>query len=129
LLASIAVIISQLLFYFIIDKVIEDKSMLTIIVVSIGAGLGSYVAFVINRKMSKDRLWVHIVTSNNKADMKALGDYMRANQVPIITFDSYNDDLEITLTALIFANTKSQSSEVDKYLDAHDREYKRMIVD
>ena len=129
ILASISVIISQLMFYFIIDKVIEDKSMLTIIVVSIGAGLGSYVAFIINKKMSKDRLWVHIVTSNNKADMKSLGDYMRKNQVPIITFESYNDDLEITLTALIFANTKSQSSKIDACLDMNDRIYKRMIVD
>ena len=129
LLASIAVIISQLMFYFVIDKVIEDKSMSTIAVVSVGAGLGSYVAFLINQKISKDRLWVHIVTSNNKTDMKVLGDYMREHNVPIITFDSYNDNLEITLTALIFANTKIQSSEVDAYLAMHDREYKRMIVD
>lgn len=125
-LASIAVVVSQLLFYLVIDQVISDGSMDTIIIVSIASGIGSYLAFTINSRVSHDKLWVHIVTSNNKTDMKRLGDYMRAIQVPIITFDSYNDDLENTLTALIFANTRQQSSEIDKYLEYGD--YQRRIV-
>lgn len=127
LIASIAIVISQLLFYFVIDHVIEDNSLVTIIVVSIAAGIGSYIAFCINKKVSKDRLWVHIITSNNRADMKVLGDDMRKNKISIITFDSYSDDLERTLTALIFANTREQSSKVDDYLNKNPN-YKRQIV-
>ena len=128
LFASMAVVVSQLLFYFVINQVIEDNSVLTIVVVSLASGLGSYFAFTINKRISRDRLWVHIVTSNNRADMKVLGDYMRNNQISIITFDSYSDDLERTLTALIFANTRQQSSEVDHFIEKSGKTYNRRIV-
>lgn len=128
LLSSVSVVISQLLFYFVIDQVIADNSLKVIFTVSIASGIGSYIAFIINKRVSRDRLWVHIVTSNNRADMKELGDHMREKQVPIITFDSYSDDLERTLTALIFANTKQQSSEIDYLIEHSGKDYKRRIV-
>lgn len=127
LFASIAIVISQLLFYFVIDHVISANNTVTIVVVSMAAGIGSYIAFLINKRVSRDRLWVHIVTSNDRTSMKELGDYMRTNNISIITFDSYSDNLERTLTALIFANTRNQSSQIDRYLNGNTN-YKRQIV-
>ena len=50
ILSSVLVIISQLIFYLVINQVINDNTMLAIIIVSISSGIGNYIAFIINDK-------------------------------------------------------------------------------
>ena len=45
LFSSILVIISQLIFYLVINEVINDNTILAILVVSISSGIGNYIAF------------------------------------------------------------------------------------
>ena len=59
--------------------------------------------------------------------MKELGDYVRAEGIKIVTFDAYSDDLERTLTALVFANTKEQSSKIDRYVEQHDGFFREVV--
>ena len=53
IISSILVVISQLLFYLVIDQVIEDNTMTAIIIVSVASGVGNMLAFVINDKFKK----------------------------------------------------------------------------
>lgn len=125
--ASILVIVSQFMFYFLIQQVVEDGSVLSIVIISIASGIGSYIAFYMNKKLSKDAVYINIVTANDKSKMKAFGDYMRSENIKIVTMNTYNDDKENTLTALVFANTKEQSCKIDAYI-ANNNGFFREVV-
>lgn len=127
LAASILVIIAQFMFYFIIKEVVADSNIVSIIVVSVASGIGSYIAFYMNKKLSKDMVYINIITSNDKSKMKAFGDYMRTENIKIVTMDAYNDDIEKTLTAIVFANTKEQSNKIDNYMEKHDELYRQIV--
>jgi uncharacterized protein YebE (UPF0316 family) len=125
--ASILVVISQFIFYIVVKQIVEDNNFISIAIVSIASGIGSYIAFYINKKVSKDTVYVNIITSNERTKMKELGDYVRAEGIKIVTFDAYSDDLERTLTALVFANTKEQSSKIDRYVEQHDGFFREVV--
>ena len=125
--ASLLVTISQFLFYMLITEVVEDSNMLSIIVVSVASGIGSYIAFCINNKFSKEIVYINIITSNDKTKMKIFGDYMRFQGIKIVTFDAYNDDIDHTLTALVFANTRNQSKLIDKYMEVNDVFFREVV--
>lgn len=125
--ASILVAVSQFLFYILIKEVVADSNQISIIVVSIASGIGSYIAFCINNKFSKETVFINIVTSNDKDKMKDFGDHMRAEGIKIVTMPTYGDDIEKTLTALVFANTRNQSKKIDKYIENNSSLYREVI--
>jgi uncharacterized protein YebE (UPF0316 family) len=125
--ASILVAISQFLFYMLITEVVSDSNIISIFVVSIASGIGSYIAFCINNKFSKETVYINIVTSNDKEKMKDFGDHMRAEGVKILTMPTYGDEIEKTLTALVFANTRNQSKKIDKYVETNNELFREVI--
>lgn len=125
--SSLLVILSQLIFYFVVAEVVADGSIVTILIVSVASGIGNYVAFGINKKFSKETVYVNIITANEKAKMKAFGDYVRTEGIKIVMFDAFNDDIGKTLTAIVFANTKEQSSKIDQYMDSHDGFFREIV--
>ena len=125
--ASILVTISQFLFYILIAQVVEDNNITSMIVVSIASGIGSYIAFYINNKFSKETVYINIVTSNDKDKMKAFGDHMRAEGIKVVTMPTYGDEIEKTLTALVFANTRNQSKLIDQYIEVNNELFREVI--
>mgnify|MGYP003434463004 FL=1 len=125
--ASVLVAISQFLFYLLIKEVVADSNTISIIVVSVASGVGSYIAFCINNKFSKETVYINIVTSNDKEKMKDFGDHMRAEGIKVVTMPTYGDDIEKTLTALVFANTRNQSKLIDKYVEEHNELFREVI--
>ena len=125
--ASVLVAASQFLFYILIKEVVADNNPISILVVSIASGIGSYIAFCINNKFSKETVYINIITSNDKSKMKEFGDYMRAEGIKVVTMPTYGDNIEQTLTALIFANTREQSKRIDEYMKAHSDFYREVV--
>jgi len=123
----VLVTISQFLFYMLITEVVTDSNMASIIVVSIASGIGSYIAFFINNKFSKETVYINIVTSNDKNKMKAFGDHMRAESIKVVTMPTYGDEIEKTLTAIVFANTREQSKQIDKYIKTHNDFFREVV--
>lgn len=126
-LASVLVVISQFMFYLIIKQIVADSSALSIFIVSVASGVGSYIAFYINKKISRDTVFINIITSNDRSKMNALGDYMRSENIKIVTLDAYSDSIEKTLTGLVFANTREQSLKIDNYLKEHDGFFREIV--
>lgn len=126
--ASILVAISQFLFYMLITEVVADSNIMSILVVSIASGIGSYVAFCINNKFSKETVYINIVTSNDKEKMKKFGDHMRAEGIKVVTMPTYGDEIEKTLTALVFANTRNQSKKIDEYVETNNELFREVII-
>ena len=53
LLSSTLVVLSQFMFYLVIKEVISDSSVLSVLVVSLSSGIGTYIAFGINDRFKK----------------------------------------------------------------------------
>ena len=90
IISSVLVIISQLIFYLIIKEVINDNSLLAIIIVSISSGIGNYIAFIINNKFKKDDTWTNIITSNDKDMLVNLCTMLRDYHVKYLLYYTYN---------------------------------------
>lgn len=127
IISSILVVISQLIFYLIIDQVINDSTMLAIIIVSISSGIGNYLAFLINDKFKKDDTWTNILTCSCQEDMTKLCTMLKEHKIKYLLFDTYNRKFTESLTVMVFAKTKADSKLIDKYLESTNVKYLRMI--
>lgn len=127
LLSSVLVVVSQLIFYLVISQVINDNTMLAIIIVSISSGIGNYLAFMINDKFKKDDVWENIITSSDKEFLVNLCTMLREHKVKYLLYDTYNRRFEQSYTVTAFTKTKAESRLIDEYLKNTDVKYLRMI--
>jgi uncharacterized protein YebE (UPF0316 family) len=127
ILSSLLVIVSQLIFYLVIDKVIEDNTMAAIIIVSIASGVGNYIAFWINDKFKKDSIWTNIITSNDKEMLINLCTMLKHHKIKYLLYNTYNRSFNESLTVMIFSKTKNDSKLIDNYLKQTNSKYLRMI--
>lgn len=127
ILSSVLVAISQLLFYLVIDQVVNDSTMLAIIIVSVSSGIGNYIAFLINDKFKKDDVWTNTITSSNQEMLVDLCTMLREHKVKYLLFDTYNRSFEQSYTVTAFTKTKAESRLIDDYLKSTDAKYLRMI--
>jgi len=127
LLSSILVVISQLIFYLVISQVINDNTMLAIIIVSISSGIGNYLAFMINDKFKKDDVWENTITSSDKEFLVNLCTMLREHKVKYLLYDTYNRRFEKSYTVTAFTKTKTESKLIDEFLKNTNITYLRMI--
>lgn len=127
ILSSFLVVLSQLIFYLIINQVIEDNTTLAILIVSISSGIGNYIAFIINDKFKKDDVWTNIITSSNKEFLIDLCTILREYKIKYLLYDTYNRKFEKSYTVTAFTKTKIESKLIDDFLDKTDIKYLRMI--
>lgn len=127
-LSSILVAVSQLLFYLIIDQVVNDSTLAAIIIVSISSGIGNYIAFLINDKFKKDDVWGNTITSSDKEFLVELCTMLREHKVKYLLYDTYNRRFEQSYTVTAFTKTKAESKLIDTYLKNTDVKYLRMIA-
>ena len=127
-ISSILVVISQLLFYLVIDKVIEDNTMLAIIIVSISSGIGNYLAFSINGHFKKDAKWTMCLTTSNIADVKRFCNYLVEHKIRYMASDGYDRKMEPTINIIAFSKTKAESRLIEQYLATSESKYLKEII-
>ena len=127
LLSSVLVTISQLIFYLIIDQVVNDSTMVVIVIVSISSGIGNYLAFMINDKFKKDDVWSNIITSSDKEMLVDLCTMLREHKVKYLLYETLNRRFEQSYTVTAFTKTKTESKLIDEYLKNTNAKYLRMI--
>ena len=96
ILAALSVIISQIIFYKLIDAVGDSENDLTMYVVSIASGFGTYLAVKLNDKFSKEKTYVNVILSDNREAMEDLLGYLRKNKITNLTTDAYTKDWKKT---------------------------------
>jgi uncharacterized protein YebE (UPF0316 family) len=126
--ASLLIIVSQFLFYFVISKVVSENNLLVILAVSVASGIGSFVAFKINDKLSKEKLYLNIITSKHEEDMRELCEFLRINNIENIVTDSYRKDWTKSYAVQVFAITRVESRLIDHFLDGETNKYFRKIL-
>jgi len=127
-LSSILVIVSQLLFYLVIGQVINDNTMLAIIIVSVSSGLGNYIAFTINDKFKQDVKYVIVITSSEINNVKLLCDYLVKNKIKHIVNDGYTRKGVHTLNVIAFSKNKDESRIIDYFINNSKVKYLKEVI-
>lgn len=128
IISSILVIVSQLIFYLIINQVINDNTILAIVIVSVSSGIGNYIAFLINNKFKKDAKWTMVLTTSDVEDVKRFCNYLVANKIRYVANDGYNRRMEHTINIIAFSKTKNESRLIEAYLKTTDSKYLKEII-
>lgn len=128
ILSSILVVISQLIFYLLINKIIEDNTMLTIIIVSVSSGIGNWIAFVINDKFKRAAKWVFVLTSSDKDDVIRLCEYLTTHDIKHIANHGLTRKGDETIHVMAFSKTKDDSRLIDTYLENTNSKYLKEII-
>lgn len=128
IISSILVVISQLIFYLVINHVINDNTLLAIIIVSVSSGIGNYVAFWINGKFKKDAKWTMCLTTSDAEDVKRLCNYLVENKIKYMASDGYNRRMEPTINIIAFSKTKAESRLIEQYLKTSNSKYLKEII-
>lgn len=128
ILSSILVIISQLIFYLVIDQVISDNTILSIIIVSVSSGIGNYIAFALNAKLKKDVKWTFVIVSSNLNDIQKLCNYLVENNIKYIASDGYTRKGNHTINVMAFSKNKNESRLIEKFLATTESKYLKEII-
>lgn len=126
--SSILVVISQLIFYLVIDQVIEDNTFLAIVIVSISSGIGNYIAFLINARFRKDIKWTFIITSSNINDIQNLCSYLVKHKIKYIANNGLTRKGKDTINVMAFSKNKDESRLIEKFLANAESKYLKEII-
>jgi uncharacterized protein YebE (UPF0316 family) len=126
-LAGIALALSNFIYFVITKDIVGSDSILSIIIVSIASGVGCCLAMFFNDKFSKDRTYVNVIMSDDKASMIELRDFLAEHKITNIVADSYDRDWRKTLSITAYAETKEQSRLLDSFLENHNMKFKRFV--
>lgn len=130
ILAGLALGLSNFIYLSITKDIVTTDSTLALVVVSIASGVGCCLAVAFNNKFSKEKTYVNVIMSDNKEEMMKLRDFLAENKITNVASDSYTIDWERkTLTITAYAETKSQSRVIDKYIEASNAKFKRLVQD
>lgn len=128
MLSSVLTIVSQLLFYLVVSQVIEDNTFLSIAIVSISAGLGNYLAFLLNDKFKQAAKWTFVITSSNINDIQNLCNYLAEHKVKYIANDGYTRKGEHTINVMAFSKSKDDSRLIERFLENTESKYLKEII-
>lgn len=128
IISSILVIISQLIFYLVIDQVINDNSLMAIIIVSVSSGIGNFIAFTISNKLKKAAKWTFILTSSDIDDVQRLCSYLAEHNVKYIANNGLTRKNEPTIHVLAFSKNKDESRLIEKFLANSESKYLKEII-
>ena len=128
ILSSILTIISQLIFYLVINQVISDNTLMAIIIVSVSSGIGNYIAFAINSKFKKAAKWTFVITSSNLNDIQNLCNYLAEHKVRYIANDGYTRKGEHTINVIAFSKSKDESRLIESFLENTESRYLKEII-
>lgn len=127
-LAALSVVISQIIFYKLIDAVGNSDSDLTMYVIAIASGFGTYLAVKLNDKFSKERTFVNVILSDNREAMEELRDYLREHKITNLATEAFTKEWDKTIAITAYAETKEESRLLDEYIKNSDTKFKRVIT-
>ncbi len=128
ILAGITVAASEFIYFFLIKNVLSDESPAAIITVSVAGGIGCWIAVCLSSRFSKDRLYIHVVMSDDKPAMQGFRDYLAEHHITNVAADSYTRDWNTkTITVTAYADTREKNRLVDEYFENSVHKFKRVI--
>ena len=128
LLAGIAVIASDFIYFWITKRVVSADSYLAMVVVAVAGGVGCALACLLSDKLSKDRTYVNVIMSDDLYEMKKLRDFLAEKHITNVAADTYTRDWNRkTITITAYAETKAESKMINQYIENSRNKFKRVI--
>ena len=125
-IASLSVVISQIIFYKLINAA-SDGGEIAIYVISVASGLGTFLALLTSNEFSKERVFVNVITNDNKEVMMELRDFLKEHKITNLATIGFTKDWQETLAVTAYAETKKQSKLIDDFIKESDTKFKRII--
>ncbi|QDY27109.1 hypothetical protein [Clostridium botulinum] len=107
--SSLCMAISQFFYLTILVKIAKNDTILGILVVCLGAFIGSYIPKFIIRKTDKDKTWIYEILPQSTKQSQEIADILRNNNLEVFTTKGYNFDVDKILTIKAFSNNKQES--------------------
>ena len=92
ILAGIALAASNFIYLCITRNVVNSDSSLALIVVSLASGVGCCLAVAVSSRLSKEKTYVNVIMSDDKAEMQGLRDFLAQHHITNTATDSYTLD-------------------------------------
>ena len=127
ILASLSVVLSQIIFYRLIDKVSTYNGDLALYIVAIASGVGTLLAVKISDKFSKERTFVNVILSDDREAMVDLREFLKEHHITNLATDGYTKDWNKTIAITAYAETREQSYLIDQYIKGSSVKFKRII--
>ena len=127
ILASLSVVLSQIIFYRLIDKVSAYNGNLALYIVAVASGVGTFLAVKISDKFSKERTFVNVILSDDREAMVDLREFLKEHHITNLATDGYTKDWNKTIAITAYAETREQSRLIDQYIKDSSVKFKRII--
>ena len=127
ILAALSVVLSQIIFYRLIDKVSAYNGALALYIVAIASGVGTLLAVKISDKFSKERTFVNVILSDDREAMVDLREFLKEHHITNLATDGYTKDWNKTIAITAYAETREQSRLIDQYVKDSSVKFKRII--
>ena len=127
ILASLSVVLSQIIFYRLIDKVSAYNGDLALYIVAIASGVGTFLAVKISDKFSKERTFVNVILSDDREAMVDLREFLKEHHITNLATDGYTKDWNKTIAITAYAETREKSHLIDRYIKDSSAKFKRII--
>lgn len=125
-LAGIAVILSDFIYFWIMRNVVTSDNMLTMLIVAVAGGVGCSLACFMNDKLSKGRTYVNVIMSDNLEAMKKLREFLAEHHITNVAADSYTLDWNTkTITITAYPETKAESRLINEYIEKSQIKFKQ----
>lgn len=127
-IAGLALGLSNMIYFIITKKIVSSESNVSLFIVSIASAVGCWITIAINKRMSKDQLYVNVVMSDNLDAMKDFRDFLAKHHIKNVASDSYTLDWNTkTITITAYAETKQESSLISSYIKSSPNKFKRLV--
>ena len=117
ILASLSVVVSQIIFYRLINEVSASDGDLVLYIVSIASGVGTLIAVKLSDRFSKERTFVNVILSDDKKAMIELREFLIEHKITNLTTDGYTKEWNKNIAITAYADTREQSRLIDEYLN------------
>ncbi len=88
----------------------------TALIVSLATSIGNYMSWLIDKRYSKDKVWIFDVIPDNNDQGKEFADIIRDNNIPIMTYIGFNELKEKVICSKIYSHSKEQSSLIESFI-------------
>ena len=128
ILAGIAVILSDFIYYWITKRVVSADGELAMLIVSVAGGIGCSLACLVSDKLSKDRTYVNVIMSDNLEAMKTFRDFLAEHHITNVAADTYTRDWnKKTISITAYPETKAESRLIRNYIADSPLKFKLVV--
>lgn len=127
IIAALCVVLSQVIFYKLINEVSAFDGDLAIYIVAVASGAGTLLAVKISDSFSKDRIFVNVILSDDREAMVKLRNFLRDHHIINLAAEGFTKDWNKTIAITAYAETREQSRLIDRYIRESSTKFKRII--